>query len=238
VVALTDGLGTAALAHVNAGLALHGAATLDRAQLGAVRLAEMRRAVVALGVAPSDLYAAHLDDPDSDCGGTVSLAEAEQVERAFAERFPEATHLTLSYAAERQPDHLAAGQALLDLVHEGVVHHALWAVSRLWWELPMPRCSWVPPAPSPALTAARLAYSAWDPQLGEYAIGYLSVPPQFAALALDDRELVHGATGRWRPCAPRRFTAPPRPRSRPRAQAPAPRAASPSARAAVRAPAR
>lgn len=194
VVALTDGRATRVGSAVDARLRATGDNhRLSAQEIGDARFGEMRRAVAALGVAPRDLYAAHLDGPGSDCHGQVTVGEAMQVIRAFALRFPGATHVTMSYTAERHPDHLAAGVALANLTRSHLVTHSLWVVSRLWWQLPMPRWHWaLPGALRPRVEAAAQAYGTWAPVRHEYAIGFTSVKPQFQALMLDPRNLVHG----------------------------------------------
>lgn len=203
VVALTDGGDTRARVAINARLAALGATTrmpgataLTAADVGRARLAELRRATRQLGVQPSDVYAAHLDAPRSDCGSIVSVHEADQVERAFAARFPGATHITMSYDAERQQDHLAAGVALRHLLRAHVVTSAQWVVSRLWWTLPCPQWRWVTPdSPTVRLSVLRAAseYERWDPARQQYAVGLYSVREQFLALQRDQRDRLHGA---------------------------------------------
>ena len=211
IVALTDGADTRAILAVNRRLdmqfrAAHansdsGFVPLTPSDIGAARLRELRASAGALGVSPTDVYAAHLDALGSDCAGMVSVHEADQVMRAFAARFPDATHITMSYDAERQQDHLAAGVALRALRLAGLVTHARWVVSRLWWALPSPRWRWVqasgagdhqPMRIATALRAAAGAYEQWNPARGQYDVGGTSVHGQFAALLLDERDREHG----------------------------------------------
>ena len=188
VVALTDGRTT------GAGPLTPGH-PLDPAAVAQARDAELVRAVRAYGVPASDVLLAHLDAPGSECGAIVTVAEAEAVMRAVARHFPGAVHVTMSFVAERQQDHLDAGVALLRLRDAGVVQHALWTVSRLWWGLSSPRAHWVlPPSPDVrgAVQAAARQYDVWDPVDAQWALGYRSVPTEFQALALDVRDRVHG----------------------------------------------
>jgi len=199
LVALTDGRTTGAVRDVDQQLA--GGAPAARAagnglspdQVAAARVGELRRAARDLGLAPGDVFLAHLDAPDSDGGTVVTVSEADQVMRAFAVQFPAATHVTMSYCAERQQDHLDAGFALRDLLRAGVVTSARWVTSRLWWSLPAPASSWTLPDPQAAARVRRAAteYRLWDPAHGEYALGYFSVRWQFAALDRDPRDRVH-----------------------------------------------
>ncbi|MDQ1290050.1 MAG: hypothetical protein QG622_3616 [Actinomycetota bacterium] len=198
VVGLSDGRTTGAMRSVDDRLARPGPWTthvLTQDGIAAARVGELRRAVADLGVMPENVFLAHLDAPGTDGGSTVTVAEAQQVMRAFAERFPGATHLTMSFVAERQLDHLDSGVALKNLRDAGVVRSARWAVSRLWWTAASPAWSWVRPG-TVALQRVRRAlreYRVWNPELGEYAIGFTSVRSQFLAQAQDTRDRVHGA---------------------------------------------
>lgn len=204
VVSMTDGITTGALRTINARLrrdAWAGTASsppLAASTLGSARDHELFDAARALGVAAGDVFFAHLDAPKSDCGTWVSVGEAADVMKAFAKRFPGATHVTMSYVAERNLDHLACGAALRALANSRVIRHAEWTVSRLWWSLPSPPVHWVVPASvlqqREVATAAR-AYDLWDPAHQSYAIGEASVPSQFRALLLDPRALVHASPG-------------------------------------------
>lgn len=203
VVAMTDGTTTGAIRLVNERLAKSGRpakggfAPLTRAQIGQARDLELRRAARALGVAPGDVYFAHLDARTSDCGTAVSVGEARDVMTAMAKRFPGATHVTMSFAAERNTDHLACGFALRDLARARVVSDARWTVSRLWWSLQSPPSSWVLPgtrSERARIASAVAAYGLWDPAHLSYAIGMASVRPQFVAEELDPRARVHRGT--------------------------------------------
>ena len=208
IVALTEGADTRAIGPVNRRLRAAFKATnasantafapLTPSDIGAARIRELRAAAAALGVSAQDVYTAHLDAPTSDCGDVVSVHEADQVIRAFAARYPLATHVTMSYDAERQQDHLAAGVALRTLTSAGTVKRAEFVVSRLWWTLPSPSWKWLratdpgePARVAPAVRAAVAAYERWDPSRSLYGIGGLSVMPQFRALLLDQRNRVH-----------------------------------------------
>jgi len=194
VVALTDGRTTGAVRDVNARLAATGRGPLDPDAVAAARIGELRRAVADLGVRAGDVVTAHLDTPDSDGGALVTVAEATQVMRALAARYPGATQVTMSDVAEHQQDHLDAGVALHRLQAAGVVPAASWTVSRLWWQQPGPRWTWAvaTPAERDAVLRASREYRTWDPADGDYAFGFFSVRWQFAALDRDVRDRVHG----------------------------------------------
>jgi LmbE family N-acetylglucosaminyl deacetylase len=203
VVAMTDGASSRAFLRIaprwdrwerSLSRRPRGTATFTRADLAGARIVEMRAAVAALGVSPADFYQAHLDAASSDDGARTTVAEAEQVIRTFAARFPDATFATMSYLAERQPDHLDDGTALHLLVRAGVVRHALWAVSRLWWHLPAPGATWVVPSDPQVLArvlAAARAYGGWAPAADRLGVGWTSVRSQFLALLADPRDKVH-----------------------------------------------
>jgi LmbE family N-acetylglucosaminyl deacetylase len=194
VVAMTDGRTSGAIKVINAHLARMAQPALTQAELGAARIAEMRKATVALGVAPSDLVLAHLDAPKSDCGALVTVGEAHDVMAMMAARYPGAVQVTMSYAAERNLDHLACGQALRELTGSGTAGHSEWTISRLWWTLPGPPAHWVLPADAlqrNEIYAAIAAYNLWDPEHLSYAIGANSVGAQFRAEQIDPRARVH-----------------------------------------------
>jgi LmbE family N-acetylglucosaminyl deacetylase len=191
VVALTDGRTTGARKPIELRLG-H---ALTQSDIAVARIAEMRAAVADLGVAASDLYLAHLDDPAGPGRAWVTEPEAAAVIKAFAERFPGATFATMSWVAERQLDHLSAGRALWSAVRDGTVHDGLFAVSRLWWSLPCPAVTQVLPGSAEVrrrLLAAAAAYDRWDPAESRYAVGWTSVHPQFVALLADPHDRVHG----------------------------------------------
>jgi LmbE family N-acetylglucosaminyl deacetylase len=218
VVSLTDGRTTGAVKAINARLAqlrvadaertstptAAGAATqpgghpaavvLAAAQIATARVGELRRAAADLGIAAQDVFLAHLDAPDSDDGGLLTVVEATAVMRAFAAQFPTARHVTMSNLVERQLDHLAAGTSLRQLADAGVITSAEWAVSRLWWQQASPPWTWAQPDDAGRATVRRAAkeYLTWNPERGEYAVGFYSVRSQFAALLADTRNRVHG----------------------------------------------
>ena len=219
VVSLTDGRTTGAAKAINARLTqmraagavgtggprAPGAATqpgghpaavvvLSPAQIAAARVGELRRATADLGIAAQDVFLAHLDAPDSDGGGLLTVVEATVVMRAFAAQFPAARHVTMSNVVERQLDHLAAGTSLRQLADAGVITSAEWTVSRLWWQQASPPWTWAQPDDTGRATVRRAAkeYLTWNPTKGEYAVGFYSVRSQFAALLADTRDRVHG----------------------------------------------
>lgn len=167
---------------------------LTRTMLGQARVNEMHAAVARLGVAPGDVIAAHLDAPTSDRGARTTVAEATAVMTAFARLFPHATFATMSFTAERQPDHLDDGVALRRLVRSGTRVHAVWAVSRLWWRLPVPAWAWVRPVDSSEraqVVAAALDYTVFDPPRLRLAVGQASVSGQFCSLRRDPVSRLH-----------------------------------------------
>jgi LmbE family N-acetylglucosaminyl deacetylase len=190
VVSLTDGRTTGAVTKLSARLG-H---AVSRDEIAVARTLETRDAAAQLGVRPGDVYLAHLDG--AGAGGTrATEGEVADVIAVFAARYPTATFATMSWAAERHPDHLSAGLALRAASAEGTVARAVFAISRLWWALPSPRAGDVLPVDPSArrrvLRAAR-AYDRWDPPVHRLAVGWTSVRPQFAALLADPRDRVHG----------------------------------------------
>jgi LmbE family N-acetylglucosaminyl deacetylase len=191
LVALTDGRSTGAIGTVSTRLGR----TLTRDEIAAARLRELHQAATALGIAPSDVYRARLDD-DAGPGGTrITVAEAGTVVAAFAARFPDATFASMSWIAEQHPDHLDAGHALADAASTGVVRHAVFAESRLWWALSGPTTVDVlatTAADRRRLDGAVAAYELWDPAHQRYAVGWNSVHGQFTSLLADPRTRLHG----------------------------------------------
>lgn len=197
VVCLTDGRTSTALKTISKRLGR----PLSREDLAAARVREMRSAVASMGVAPDDVYLTHLDGEATAGGARLTQGKAYAVIKAFVQRFPAATYVTMSYVAERQPDHLNAGRALWQAMSDGTVRHGLFAVSRLWWGLSSPPITQVLPASpyerSRVLTAAR-SYDVWDPARQRYGVGWASVPTQFLELEADPRDHIHP----WAPLPP------------------------------------
>lgn len=190
VACLTDGRATGATEQIAKRLGR----PFTRDDVAAARIGELRRAAAQLGVAADDVVLAHLDGDGTQDGSRLTQAEAAGVIAVLAQRFPNATYVTMSYAAERHPDHLDAGRALWQAVQDGVVRSARFAVSRLWLDLPAPGRTAVLPATAAAgrrVRDAGLAYSRWDPAHHEYAVGWTSVHEQFVALEGDPRDHVH-----------------------------------------------
>jgi LmbE family N-acetylglucosaminyl deacetylase len=191
VISLTDGRSTGAIETVSTRLGRD----LTRDDIAEARIRELQQAAVQLGVAPSDVYRARLDADGTPGGSRVTVPEAAAVIRAFAARFPQATFATMSWIAEKHPDHLDAGQALHEAVLAGTVHDARFAISRLWWNLPAPNETDVVPTSAAVrakVAAAAEAYELWDPSHQRYSVGWLSVRHQFTSLIADPRTRLHG----------------------------------------------
>ncbi|HEY6797456.1 MAG TPA: PIG-L family deacetylase, partial [Kineosporiaceae bacterium] len=194
VVCLTDGRTTGALATIARRLRR----PVTRDEIAAARIRELHAATARLGVRPDDVYLAHLDRDDGPGGTRLTELEALAVIKAFAARFPDATFATMSWAAERHPDHLGAAFALQEAVARGIARHGVFAVSRLWWALPSPPVTIVLPlnaAVRHQVTAAANAYGLWNPADHRLAVGWTSVHQQFVDLLADPRDRVHG----WAP---------------------------------------
>lgn len=192
VVSLTDGRSTGAITKISNRLGRK----VTRDEIATARQHEVQEAVTRLGVRPGDLYAAHLDDDHSPGGTRITQAEALDVIKAFAARFPSATFASMSWIAERHPDHLGAGLALHQAEQQGIVTGAVFAVSRLWWSLPSPAPAAHDVLPVNAGARRRVllaasAYDRWDPVHRRLAVGSTSVHQQFTALLTDQRDRVH-----------------------------------------------
>jgi LmbE family N-acetylglucosaminyl deacetylase len=198
VVALTDGRATGAATAIARRLGR----VVDRDQIAVARMREMRSAAAALGVSPTDVYPAHLDTDTSPGGSRATVPEVAAVVSAFAERFPQAEFSTMSYLAEHHKDHLNAGHALLDAWQSGQVSRVEFAVSRLYWNQPLPGEHDELPVSAEArarVIAAARAYELWDPSHGRLSVGWFSVRPQFEALVADPVDRLHEARPTFAP---------------------------------------
>ena len=201
IVALTDGRTTGSIKVLNAKLqkALPSASPLTSEEVALARDKELIRAMAVLGIPESDIHFMHFDTAESDCSHALSFSEARAAMDLFAREFPSAYFVTMSAIAERHPDHLAAGEALLALERAGVISpdHVLFTVSRLWWGLPSPTWRWLIPhdPEKELLSKATSEYLKWDPNNEQYSIGFLSVEKQFGAFVKDFRNRIHGIDG-------------------------------------------
>jgi LmbE family N-acetylglucosaminyl deacetylase len=191
MVSMTDGRGTGSIRTLSARLGRK----VTRDEIGMARVREFREASVALGSAPEDVYLARCDAERSVGGSLVTVPEAAAVVDAFAARFPEATFATMSWYTDRHVDHLATGEALRDAAELGTVKNSVFAVSRLWWKLPV-KARTVDLHPTSTairrrVLAAAAAYQIWDPDRKRYSIGWLSVSKQFKALHADPHNRIH-----------------------------------------------
>lgn len=168
-----------------------GYAPLEPDAFGAARLAELGVALRCLG--GGQVHEAGLID------GQVTVAAAKAaISGLVAQVGPGAGVCAPSWLVDDNPDHLAAGQALLELAAEqpAVYGDCRWYVLPPYWQdvrLSQVSSFWDQPTDSGISVRARnacRAYAAWHPP-HSYAIGYHSVDFMFAAIDTNPRSLLH-----------------------------------------------
>ncbi|WP_134773630.1 GNAT family N-acetyltransferase [Ornithinimicrobium flavum] len=181
VVSLTSGGASRVLPWINERLGQQ----VTREGLERSRVADLRRSVHHLGVAPADVHVKDLPD------GQLSVELVRTVVEEMARLHPGASHRTMSYL-DPHPDHAAAGEAVRQAHAEGVVEDCLFHVpvdlvdESLGSPVPLST------AACDAKRAALAEYRVWDPFAERYAVGLLSVPDLIAAQTVEPRERVHG----------------------------------------------
>jgi LmbE family N-acetylglucosaminyl deacetylase len=164
-----------------------GYVAITPAEVGAARVNEFRAAAGLLGADPSRVHVANTFD-----GIDYSLENISKTIAAHVAAHPHALHITMS-TIDSHPQHRIAGEALRQIAVDSNVKTA-YVVSRTTWKkfltryaqsntgLPTP--NWIKPssAVSDVAVNATLPYSAWNPIVGAYAIGYTSVSGQFESL--------------------------------------------------------
>lgn len=172
-----------------------GYATLDEATFSAARTAELRSACGQLGVQPGNVHTAGL----SETGLTVAAVQA--VIEAYRAAYPTAGLYTMSWE-DAQTNHAACGTALRNLAQADPVHYD----DCRWLIKPEHRASvaWSSTYGVPAALAAQvdvmveravMAYGAWNPVQGSYAIGWHSVPAYFEQVLAGEPNYIHKVAG-------------------------------------------
>ncbi|WP_228979729.1 PIG-L family deacetylase [Streptomyces sp. DH12] len=145
------------------------------------RDAEFVDSCVALGVHPDDI---HLTAEWRQT--EISEERARELILWYHALYPDAGFYT-TWWGDSDPNHAALGRALRGLVLDGTLTDARWAVRRAQGPTAPGAVEYVVAADirAQALRMARCAaqaYRAWAPERGRYAIGYHSVPGEFAAV--------------------------------------------------------
>lgn len=207
---MTRGEGSGVLAYLNGmttstwwgalhNPAVEGYATLDATALGAARIAEATAAVrcLASGLGSVAVHEAGLAD------GGVTQAGAEAAIVAVADAITAgAVRLkghTWRPELDSHPDHIAVGAAIKALgdVDPGRFGDRRYYPLPAYWsdpDLTLVAESWDTPAN--AGIAARVvnacrSFGAWAPDRGSYAVGWHSVPDQFATVQATPKSLYH-----------------------------------------------
>lgn len=212
ILAMTDGTGSGAIRKVNGeqwspwwgvwhDLTAEGYQPLTPAEFGAARMRELISAVGCLGVPAHHVYRASdlLGEPVLD--GSVTQDQARRAILALVATLdPAAGNPGLwgpSWLVDDNPDHIAVGQAIKALGVEDPVTYAdrrHWVLPPYWQDARLGQIAGefydVPNdiGAEVAITIQRrarnacLAYRAWAPRQGMYAIGYHSVDGMFALM--------------------------------------------------------
>jgi LmbE family N-acetylglucosaminyl deacetylase len=160
----------------------------------AARDDELYRATRQMGIRTPNCHISPLRVTD----GVMTVAQAEDIMRAFYADHPGAWCKTYTYlnCAGRHPDHVAAGQAALNLLHQGLLPNLRsyvepWLIST--WRTANPGVT--AGAERAASKAAVLRgfdqYQLADAAAGMYGIGYLSVGAEFEAARPDPVSYYH-----------------------------------------------
>lgn len=171
-------------------------------EFGAARYREAVAAVGCLGVTEDRIHEASTLIGEPVLDGQVTADQVKRAIIALADQFG-ATNpglWTPSHTVDDNPDHIAAGQASLQLAQQDPIR---WADRRYYMLPPYwsdSRLSQVPSEfwdqPTDALIKARAvnacrSYRSWSPKTGSYAIGYHSVPDMFAVIDANPRCYIH-----------------------------------------------
>jgi len=174
-----------------------GYSPITKGQLEDARVREFKNACASLGVPQSNLHIEYLDNPST--GETVTKAEAKAVIQSYIDVYPDADHYTLSYH-DVHVDHVACGQALLELYNEGEIANAVRFIismaTRMNYEANNQTIPGWKDTPTNATITNRLinacrCYAAWSPTIGSYAVGYHSVAGQFDKLLQNPYHYIH-----------------------------------------------
>ncbi|WP_326564564.1 PIG-L deacetylase family protein [Micromonospora peucetia] len=212
ILLMTRGTGSGAIRKVNGtnwspwwgvwhNPAVEGYQPLGEEEFGASRMRELMAAIGCLGVSAEHVYEASalLGEPVLD--GSVTQDQARRAILALAATLdPAAGHpglWTPTWLVDDNPDHIAVGKASRQL---GVEDPVWWGDRRYWvlppywqdarlgqiagefWDTPNNAGTEVAIEIQRRARNACLAYKAWAPQQGMYAIGYHSVDGMFAAM--------------------------------------------------------
>lgn len=153
-------------------------------RIGAIRINEFRAAAGLLKI-PSE----RVHTIDTQDGDAYTVENIKRVVTKYAQLYPKATHVTLS-TIDLHPQHRIAAEALRQSSTEQNFKSA-YVVSRTTWvrllkrqavaKDSIPQLHWFKPTTKIADVAinATLPYSAWNPLVGAFAVGYTSVSTQF-----------------------------------------------------------
>ena len=163
-----------------------GYAPLSAEDVGRARTNEFKSAAGELNVSAERLYLFDLLKEDQLQVDGLIGAMLEIVAR-----YPQAIHWTMS-TIDIHPHHRAAGEALRQ-ISDGTELLTAYTISRTTWDALSDQQAKDPTTPATyffkpvvdriqRVRNAALAYNAWNPHAGSFAIGFTSVPKQFEDL--------------------------------------------------------
>jgi len=161
-----------------------GYAPFDKRKFGLTRVNEFINACLALGVPYSNIAVYDLED------GQFTKDQVKAIIQEWVNRVPGAGHKTMTYK-DNHPDHVACGQALLELYNAGIIGNARFYIKREQYDQINGFFETYDSSYYPYIQAAANVYKNWAPTQGKLAVGYHSVKSTFDALLSDPRSKLH-----------------------------------------------
>jgi len=169
-----------------------GYAPFDREVFKKGKIENFKHSAYILGVKPENIHIYDLGNEE------VTVEEVEKIIRDLKAKYPKSKYKSISYHDDH-PDHVASGQALLNLYNEGVIDDArFYAKNSLVLSGEWKKMTDAPARPEkydeawyPYIKASAQTYTDWNPKKGYYHSGYMSVRQSFDWLLEDPTVYYH-----------------------------------------------